>query len=86
MTKTETINVQFNDNGLPVLPVQDKAKLTASMHEKQITIEGNVEGLRLLAKAAAGLAYSKSGPDFHVHLDDLYKLNSDNIEFVIRKS
>ena len=52
MTKSETINVQFNDNGLPILPIQEEAKLTASIHEKQITIDGNAAGLLLLAKAA----------------------------------
>ena len=45
----------------------------------------NRAGLLLLAKAALGMAETIREDGFHIHLDDLYSINSEGKSILIRK-
>lgn len=49
-------------------------------------IEGNQDGLLLLAKALLGMAEYVNSDGYHIHLDDLYKINNADKTFTISKS
>lgn len=85
--KTKTLTIQWNNEHLPVLPVDPGAYLTLSIHDSGNALEltGNRAGLLLLAKAALGMAETLRGDGFHIHLDDLYDINSEGKSILIRK-
>ena len=71
---TKTLTIQFNDEQLPILPLEPKAHLSFATHDdgNELELTGNRAGLLLLAKAALGMAETLRGDGFHIHLDDLY--------------
>ena len=48
-------------------------------------LTGNRAGLLLLAKAALGMAETIREDGFHIYLDDLYSINSEEKSILIRK-
>ena len=90
--ETKTLTIQLNNEQLPVLPVDPGAYLTFSIHNSGNALEltGNRAGLPLLAKAALGMAKNAREDGFHIHLDhihldDLYSINSEGKSILIRK-
>ena len=55
---TKTLTIQFNDEQLPILPLEPKAHLSFATHDdgNELELTGNRAGLLLLAKAALGMA------------------------------
>ena len=86
-TKTLTLTIQLNDEQLPILPVEPKAHLSFTTHAdgKELELTGNRVGLILLAKAALGIAETIREDGFHIHLDDLYAINTEEKSILIRK-
>ena len=84
---TKTLTIQFNDEQLPILPVEPEAHLSFTTHAdgNELELTGNRAGLLLLAKAALGMAETLRGDGFHIHLDDLYSINSEGKSILIRK-
>ena len=72
---------------LPILPVELEAHLSFTTHAdgNELELMGNRAGLLLLAKAALGMAETLRGDGFHIHLDDLYSINSEGKSILIRK-
>ena len=85
--QTKTLTVQLNDEQLPILPVESEAHLSFNIHADGNILEltGNRAGLLLLAKAALGMAETVREDGFHIHLDDLYDINSEGKSILIRK-
>ena len=85
--ETKTLTIQWNNEQLPVLPVDPGAYLTFSIHNSGNALEltGNRAGLLLLAKAALGMAETAREDGFHIHLDDLYSINAEEKSILIRK-
>ena len=83
----KTLTIQWNNEQLPVLPVDPGAYLTFSIHNSGNALEltGNRAGLLLLAKAALGMAETAREDGFHIHLDDLYSINAEGKSILIRK-
>ena len=79
--------IQLNDEQLPILPVEPEAHLSFTTHAdgNELELMGNRAGLLLLAKAALGMAETLRGDGFHIHLDDLYSINSEGKSILIRK-
>ena len=77
--KPKTLTIQLNDEQLPILPVEPEAHLSFTTHAdgNELELTGNRAGLLLLAKAALGMAETLRGDGFHIHLDDLYSINSE---------
>lgn len=70
------LNVEVGENGLPFIEPVNGAQLNYSVSNSgNLNVDGNKEGLLLLAKALVGLAYCERGDGYHIHLDDLYRLN-----------
>ncbi|MFZ2448945.1 MAG: hypothetical protein WAW36_00295 [Methylovulum miyakonense] len=81
-----TLDIEYGKHGLPLIQPDAKAKLLAQKHGNEFTIKGNKEGLLFLAKSLASLAYMPElleNEGYHLHLDDLYSLNNQGIEFVL---
>ena len=76
---TKTLTIQFNDEQLPILPLEPKAHLSFATHDdgNELELTGNRAGLLLLAKAALGMAETIREDGFHIHLDDLYGINAE---------
>lgn len=85
--KTKTLTIQLNQDHLPVLPAELGAHLTFTIHNNgnELELVGNKAGLLLLAKAALGMAETIRKDGFHIHLDDLYSINSDRKSILIRR-
>lgn len=79
MTVTENISVEYNRHGCPIIEKRDGCCLSFyNDSENNITIKGNENGLRLLAKAIVGLINYQSDDGFHIHLDEIYNINTEN--------
>ena len=85
--KPKTLTIQLNDEQLPILPVEPEAHLSFATHAdgNELELTGNRAGLLLLAKAALGMAETVREDGFHIHLDDLYSINSEGKSILIRK-
>lgn len=84
MNITEKISISFNKWGCPILDKSDDCYLSFKCNNpKSITIMGNEDGLRLLAKAIIGLIHVQSNEGFHIHLDEIYDINEENKNFII---
>ncbi len=87
MPQTKTIEVAFNDTGIPCVEVDPEAELNIRVNEEgTFEITGNRTGLRLLARSALGMAECERTDGYHIHLDDLYELNRDGNHFIVRVS
>lgn len=81
-----TTRIKISASGLPVLKPAPGRRLRAKKHDSTFTITGNKEGLLLLAHALMGLAMMPERPEnrgYHVHLDDLYEINDEGIDFIL---
>ena len=85
--QTKTLTIQLNNEQLPILPVEPEAYLSFTTHAdgNELELTGNRAGLLLLAKAALGMAETIREDGFHIHLDDLYNINSEEKSILIRK-
>ena len=85
--KPKTLTIQFNGEQLPILLVEPGAHLSFTTHAdgNELELTGNRAGLLLLAKAALGMAETVREDGFHIHLDDLYSINSEGKSILIRK-
>ena len=81
----KTLTIQFNDEQLPILPVEPDVHLTFAIHQggNELELTGNRAGLRLLAKAALGMAETLREDGFHIHLDDLYRINDEEKSIIL---
>lgn len=85
--KRVKIEIEYNKQGLPILERSGNPYLSYSLgNPSELCIEGNQEGLFLLAKALLGMAEYENSDGYHIHLDDLYKINNTNKTFTISKS
>lgn len=82
------IEIEYNANGLPILERLGNPYLSFRLgNPNELYIEGNQDGLLLLAKALLGMAeYENCDDGFHIHLDDLYEINNADKTFIISKS
>ena len=85
--QTNTLTLQLNDEQQPFHPVEPEAHLSFTTHAdgNELELTGNRAGLLLLAKAALGMAETLREEGFHIHLDDLYSINSEGKSILIRK-
>ena len=85
--KTKTLTIQLNEEQLPILPVEPDVHLTFAIHQggDELELTGNRAGLRLLAKAALGMAETLREDGFHIHLDDLYGINAEGKTIIVRR-
>ncbi|MFR7408804.1 MAG: hypothetical protein ACLUTR_00785 [Ruminococcus bicirculans (ex Wegman et al. 2014)] len=85
--ETKTLTIQLNDEQLPILPAEQGAHLTFTIHAggDELELTGNQAGLLLLAKAALGMAETLHEDGFHIHLDDLYGINAEGKTILIRR-
>ena len=85
--QNKTLTIQWNDEQLPILPVEPEAYLSFATHAdgNELELTGNRAGLLLLAKAALGMAETIREDGFHIHLDDLYSINAEGKSILIRK-
>lgn len=85
--KRVKIEIEYNKQGLPILERSGNPYLSYRLgNPNELCIEGNQEGLLLLAKALLGMAEYANSDGYHIHLDDLYKINNTNKTFTISKS
>lgn len=86
--KKAKIEIEYNENGFPILEKLGNPSLSFSLgsSSNELYIEGNQDGLRLLAKALLGMAEYEKNDGYHIHLDDLYKINNADKTFIISKS
>ena len=81
------IEIEYNANGLPILERLGNPYLSFRLgNPNELYIEGNQGGLLLLAKALLGMAEYVNSDGYHIHLDDLYKINNADKTFTISKS
>jgi hypothetical protein len=82
------IEIEYNANGLPILERLGNPYLSFRLgNPNELYIEGNQDGLLLLAKALLGMAeYENCDDGFHIHLDDLYEINNADKTFIISKN
>lgn len=83
-----SVNISYSDTGLPIIE-QREAKLTATTEGKRVKLIGDKEGLLLLAQALIGMAHflpDEEQAGFHLHIDDLYQINEDGVDFVVYKT
>ena len=88
MTDPIQLSAEYGDHGLPILSPTEGCRLVAKKQDKTFTISGNREGLLLLAKALIGLAgmdEREENRGYHVHVDDLYAINDDGIDFILHR-
>ena len=86
--KPKTLTIQLNDEQLPILPVEPEAHLSFTTHAdgNELELTGNRAGLLLLAeKPPLGMAETVREDGFHIHLDDLYSINSEGKSILIRR-
>ena len=85
--KKANIGIEYNENGLPIIERLGTPNLSFKLASpNELHIEGNQDGLLLLAKALLGMAEYENSDGYHVHLDDLYKINNADKTFTISKS
>jgi len=86
--KKANIEIEYNEKGFPIIERFGTPNLSFNLENpNELHIEGNQDGLLLLAKALLGMAeYENSDDGFHIHLDDLYKINNADKTFTISKS
>lgn len=85
--KKANIGIEYNENGLPIIERLGKPNFSFKLvSPNELHIEGNQDGLLLLAKALLGMAEYENSDGYHVHLDDLYKINNADKTFTISKS
>lgn len=85
--KKANIGIEYNENGLPIIERLGKPNLSFKLvSPNELHIEGNQDGLLLLAKALLGMAEYENSDGYHVHLDDLYKINNADKTFTISKN
>lgn len=78
--------VEFGENGIPFIEPVEEARLEYSLStDGSLQLEGNKDGLLLLARALVGMAHCEREEGFHIHLDDLYDLNESNASITISK-
>ena len=87
MIENKTLVIHWKAEQLPILPVEPEAHLSFTTHANgnELELTGNRAGLLLLAKAALGMAETIREDGFHIHLDDLYSINSEEKSILIRK-
>lgn len=88
MNEKYIINLEDGSHGIPYVEPIPEAKLRAEKHGNTYTISGNAEGLLFLAHNLVALAKMKTKPEtkgYHIHIDDLYKINDENVDFILRK-
>ncbi len=86
MKKKKSIQVIFNENQLPIIKPTKNTHLTYDCNtDGSINIKGNKKGLLLLAQAALGMAECERLDGYHIHIDDLYEINSDDKSIIISK-
>jgi hypothetical protein len=81
-------DLKYGKYGLPIVRAEAGTKLLAQKHGNTFTIKGNRQGLLLLAYSLASLANMPELPGtegYHIHLDDLFSLNDEGIEFILAK-
>ena len=85
--QNKTLTIHWNDEQLPILPVEPEAHLFFTTHAdgNELELTGNRAGLLLLAKAVLGMAETARVDGFHIHLDDLYSINAEGKSILIRK-
>ena len=82
------IDLLYGKHGLPYVKPEPGARLLADQDGRTFTIRGNAEGLLLLARSLVALAEMKTTPEnegYHIHLDELFDINSEGIEFILRR-
>lgn len=85
--KKANIEIEYNEMGFPIIERSGKPNLSFNLENpNELYIEGNKDGLLLLAKALLGVAEYENSDGYHVHLDDLYKINNVDKTFTISKS
>lgn len=85
--KRANIEIEYNENGFPIIERLGKPNLSFNLGmSNTLHIEGNRDGLLLLAKALLGMAEYENSDGYHIHLDDLYKINNADKTFIISKS
>lgn len=83
--KKAKIDIEYNENGFPVLERNGNPNLSFSLvSPNELYIEGNQDGLLLLAKALLGMAEYENSDGYHIHIDELY--NNADKAFTISKS
>lgn len=86
MNKSKSITVEFGEFGLPFIEPKKNTDLNYRiLADGTLSIEGNKNGLRLLAPSLLGLAECSIDDGYHIHLDDLDDLNEDGNSIVIYK-
>ena len=81
------IEIEYNANGLPILERLGNPYLSFRLgNPNELYIEGNQDGLLLLAKALLGMAEYENNDGYHINLDRLYDINEENKVFTINKS
>ena len=77
----------MNGEQFLIIPPESNTHLTFTVSEcgKKLELTGNRDGLLLLAKAALGMAETLREDGFHIHLDDLYAINTEKKTIIIRK-
>ena len=82
----KSLTVEFNKIGLPILLPDVDAQLDYKIESNGVLeIEGNQKGLILLARSLLGVAFCDVDGEYHVHLEELYKINSLGHQFILRK-
>lgn len=83
--KKAKIEIDYNEYGFPILERLGNPNISFRLEDSnELIIEGNKDGLRLLAKALLGMDENNDG--YHIHLDRLYDINEENKVFTINKS
>jgi hypothetical protein len=79
---------ELGSGGLPYIPAISGALLTVEQHGKSFSIIGNREGLLFLAHnliALAQISEQQVQEGYHIHLDDLFRLNDKGIELILNR-
>lgn len=85
--KKANIEIEYNEKGFPIIERLGKPNLSFNLgNPNELHIEGNQDGLLLLAKALLGMAEYENSDGYHIHFDDLYKINNADKTFIISKS
>ncbi|MEW5988083.1 MAG: hypothetical protein AB1791_15740 [Chloroflexota bacterium] len=88
MSEQYVIELKYGTYGLPDVEYTPGAKLSIKKQDNTYTIYGNELGLLFLAHNLIALAKMEMKPGnegYHIHLDDLYALNVENIDLILRR-
>ena len=84
--QTKTLTIQLNNEQLPILPVEPEAYLSfATLPMEMNWSQQEPGGAAPIGEAALGMAETIREDGFHIHLDDLYSINSEGKSILIRK-